>query len=93
MEDVVGPYCRSKLRGEQEAFRLVENGAPVIVASPTLPIGPGDWNLTPPSRMTLAFCRGKLPAYLDCRFNMVTRFGIAAGPGEGDPPEGRALAR
>jgi dihydroflavonol-4-reductase len=78
-QDVIGPYCLSKLRGEQEAFRLAAAGAPVIVASPTLPIGPGDRNLTPPSRMTLAFCRGRLPAYLDCRFNMVDVRDVATG--------------
>ena len=78
-KNMVGPYCRSKLKGEQEAFRLADAGAPVIVACPTLPIGPGDHNLTPPSRMTLAFCKGKLPAYLDCRFNMIDARDIATG--------------
>ena len=78
-EEMVGPYCRSKLKGEQEAFRLADAGAPVIVACPTLPIGPGDHNLTPPSRMTLAFCQGKLPAYLDCQFNMIDARDIATG--------------
>jgi dihydroflavonol-4-reductase len=78
-EDMIGAYCRSKLKGEQEAFRLADAGAPVIVACPTLPIGPGDHNLTPPSRMTLAFCQGKLPAYLDCRFNMIDARDIATG--------------
>ena len=72
-------YRLSKLKGEQEAFRLADSGAPVIVACPTLPIGPGDHNLTPPSRMTLAFCQGKLPAYLDCRFNMIDARDIASG--------------
>jgi dihydroflavonol-4-reductase len=67
------------LKGEQEAFRLAEAGAPVVVACPTLPIGPGDFNLTPPSLMTLAFCRGKLPAYLDCQFNMIDARDTAAG--------------
>jgi dihydroflavonol-4-reductase len=75
----IGPYCLSKLRGEQEAFRLADCGAPVIVASPTVPIGPGDNNLTPPSRMTLAFCRGKLPSYLDCRLNLIDARDIASG--------------
>ena len=77
--EMIGPYCRSKLRAEQEAFRLADAGAPVIVACPTLPIGPGDHNLTPPSRMTLAFRQGRLPAYLDCEFNMVDARDIAAG--------------
>jgi dihydroflavonol-4-reductase len=75
----IGRYCLSKLKGEQEAFRLADSGYPVIVASPTVPIGPGDHNLTPPSRMTLAFCRGKLPSYLDCRLNMIDARDIASG--------------
>ena len=78
-EKMIGPYCRSKLKGEQEAFRLADAGAPVIVVCPTLPIGPGDHHLTPPSRMTLAFCQGKLPAYLDCEFNMIDVRDIASG--------------
>ena len=78
-EKMVGPYCRSKLKGEQEAFRLADAGAPVIVVCPTLPVGPGDHHLTPPSRMTLAFCQGKLPAYLDCEFNMVDVRDVATG--------------
>ena len=78
-EKMIGPYCRSKLKGEQEAFRLADAGAPVIVVCPTLPVGPGDHHLTPPSRMTLAFCQGKLPAYLDCQFNMVDVRDVATG--------------
>jgi dihydroflavonol-4-reductase len=78
-ENMIGPNCLSKFKGEQEAFRLADSGAPVIVACPTLPIGPGDHNLTPPSRMTLAFCQGKLPAYLDCQFNMIDARDIASG--------------
>ncbi len=78
-EKMIGAYCRSKLKGEQEAFRLADAGAPVVVVCPTLPIGPGDHHLTPPSRMTLAFCQGKLPAYLDCEFNMVDVRDVATG--------------
>ena len=78
-EKMIGPYCRSKLKGEQEAFRLADAGAPVIVVCPTLPVGPGDHHLTPPSRMTLAFCQGKLPAYLDADLNMVDVRDIATG--------------
>ncbi len=78
-KNMIGPYCRSKFEGEKEAFRLADAGAPVIVVCPTLPIGPGDHNLTPPSRMTLAFCQGRLPAYLDCEFNMIDARDIATG--------------
>lgn len=77
--DMIGDYCRSKFRAEQAMFRLAEEGAPVVVASPALPVGPGDRQQTPPTRMSVAFCRGELPAYLDCRFNLVDARDVAAG--------------
>jgi dihydroflavonol-4-reductase len=79
MEDMIGPYCRSKLLGEQAAFTLAAKGAPIVVAAPTLPVGPGDVNRTPPTNMTISFCRGELPAYLDCRLNMIDARDAAAG--------------
>ena len=77
--DMLGPYCLSKFRGECAAFRLAQAGAPVVVCSPTLPIGPGDRNLTPPSRLAVAFCRGRVPAFVDCRFNLVDARDVAHG--------------
>jgi len=79
LEDMIGDYCRSKLLGEQAAFMLAAAGAPVVVAAPTLPVGPGDVNRTPPTSMTISFCRGALPAYLDCRLNMIDARDAAAG--------------
>lgn len=70
----VGPYGRSKLRAELHALALARRGAPVVVVSPTAPLGPGDDHLTPPTRMLLDFCRHArrehLPtaiAYVDVR--------------------------
>lgn len=77
--DIVGPYCLSKYRAERFAFELAARGAPVVVAAPTLPVGPGDRNLTPPTRMAVAFCRGDIPAYLDCRFNLIDARDVALG--------------
>ncbi|MBY0585964.1 NAD-dependent epimerase/dehydratase family protein [bacterium] len=78
-EDMVGPYCRSKFDAEAFAFQLADAGHPILVASPTLPIGPGDRGISPPTRMSLACARGELPAYLDCRFNMMDVRDIALG--------------
>ncbi|PTQ79596.1 dihydroflavonol-4-reductase [Nitrosospira multiformis] len=78
-EDMIGPYCLSKFRAEQAVFQLAETGAPVIVCSPTLPIGPGDRNQTPPTRLSVAFCRGKIPAYLDCQLNLIDVRDVADG--------------
>lgn len=78
-EDMPGPYCLSKLRGEQAAWHLAKTGAPVVIVNPTLPIGAGDRGMSPPTRMSVAFCKGKLPAYLDCRLNFIDVRDVARG--------------
>lgn len=77
--DMLGQYCLSKFHAEQAVFQMVAEGAPIIVVSPTLPVGPGDRRQTPPTRMSVAFCRGELPAYLDCRFNLIDARDVATG--------------
>lgn len=77
--DMIGPYCLSKFRAEEAVFRMVADGAPIVVVSPTLPVGPGDRHQTPPTRMAVEFCRGKLPAYLECWFNLVDARDVARG--------------
>jgi dihydroflavonol-4-reductase len=77
--DMVGPYCRSKFHAEEAVFEMVDAGAPIVVVSPTLPVGPGDRHQTPPTRMAVEFCRGKIPAYLECRFNLVDARDVALG--------------
>jgi dihydroflavonol-4-reductase len=78
-KDMIGPYCLSKFRAEQAVFQLAEAGAPVIICSPTLPVGPGDRNQTPPTRLSVAFCQGKIPAYLDCKLNLIDVRDVADG--------------
>ena len=77
--DAVGPYCLSKLRAEQAAMRLAERGQPVVVANPTMPVGPGDYGLSPPTRLIRDFCQGRLPAILDCSLNLIDCRDVALG--------------
>lgn len=79
LPDVVGPYCRSKYLAERYALRLGMSGAPVIVANPTLPVGPGDWGRSPPTQMILDFCRGKRREYLDAELNLIDVRDVATG--------------
>lgn len=79
VDDMPGPYCRSKFLAEQAAMAAARDGQPVVIVNPTLPIGPGDAHLTPPSRMLLDFLNGKAPAYLDCVFNLVDVRTVALG--------------
>jgi dihydroflavonol-4-reductase len=69
--DAVGPYCLSKLRAEQAARELARQGHPVLVVNPTMPVGPGDRGLSPPTRLIRDFCCGRLLARMDCTLCLV----------------------
>ena len=79
LEDMPGHYCRAKFLAEQEALASAARGVPVVIVNPTVPIGPGDSTLTPPSRMLLGYLNGKYGAYLETHMNMVDVRDIAAG--------------
>ncbi len=79
LKEMPGSYCRSKFLAEQEAFKAAKKGLPVVVVSSTLPIGPGDRSISPPTRMVLDFLNRATPAYLDFGFNMVDVRDVAKG--------------
>lgn len=79
VKDMPGPYCRSKFLAERAALEAAADGLPVVVVNPTLPIGPGDSLLTPPSRMLLNFLNGRTPAYLETAVNMIDVRDVAQG--------------
>jgi dihydroflavonol-4-reductase len=78
-DDAVGSYCRSKLLAEQYAFLRAAQGAPLVVANPTMPVGPGDRGLSPPTKLILDFCRGGLPATIDCTLSLIDVRDLARG--------------
>jgi dihydroflavonol-4-reductase len=77
--DAVGPYCLSKLRAEVFAKSLADQGHPVLIANPTMPVGPGDRGLSPPTRLIRDYLHGKIPAILDCTLNLVDVLDTAIG--------------
>jgi hopanoid-associated sugar epimerase len=79
LSDTVGPYCRSKLLAEHEAMARARAGWEVLVANPTMPVGPGDRGLSPPSRLIRDFCQGRLPATIDCSLNLIDVRDVAEG--------------
>ncbi len=79
VEDAVGPYCLSKLLAENEAMARGRSGKPVVVANPTMPVGPGDRGMSPPTRLIRDFCRGQLPARMDCTLNLIDVRDVADG--------------
>ncbi len=79
-EAMAGPYCEGKRIAEQEALRAwTEHGQRVIVCNPTVPAGPGDPWLTPPSKMMLGFLTRRFPAWLPTTLNLVDARDAALG--------------
>lgn len=79
IKDSIGSYCRSKMRAELFALGLGSMGAPVIVVNPTLPVGPGDHGLSPPSRMIVDFCKSGRREYIKGDLNLADVRDIAKG--------------
>ena len=79
LSDMIGPYCRSKWLAEQAAQEAVEAGQPVVIVRPTIPVGPGDMNQGPLSRMICDFCNGRVKGYLDGGLNLIDVRDAAAG--------------
>jgi nucleoside-diphosphate-sugar epimerase len=78
-EDMPGPYTRSKMLAEQLAVQAAASGFPVVIGSPTMPIGPHDHNLTPPTAMLRHFLNNRFQLYLDFIVNLVDVRDVAAG--------------
>ncbi|MGH1571288.1 NAD-dependent epimerase/dehydratase family protein [Methylobacterium sp. P31] len=79
LDRMAGPYTRSKCLAEQAAFSAAQAGRDVVIASPTVPIGPDDWNMTPPAAMLALFLNGHTPFFLDCTLNLVDVRDVAEG--------------
>ena len=78
-------YTRSKMLAEQPRAQAAAAGFPLVIGTPTMPIGPHDHNLTPPTAMLRHFLHGRVQMYLDFIVNMVDVRDVATGP---DPDDG-----
>jgi dihydroflavonol-4-reductase len=72
-------YKRSKWHGETRALAWCKRGLPVVIASPTAPVGEGDERPTPTGRMFLDLLRGRFPACTRTGLNIISVRDLAAG--------------
>ena len=79
LDDMIGPYKRSKFMAEQVAFEAARSGVDVVVVNPTTPIGEGDLKPTPTGRIVVDFLKRKFPAYVDTGLNLVDATECAQG--------------
>jgi dihydroflavonol-4-reductase len=79
LENMIGPYKRSKFMAEQVAIEAARNGVDVIVVNPTTPVGERDIKPTPSGRIIVDFLKKKFPAYVDTGLNLVDATECARG--------------
>ncbi|HEY2884851.1 MAG TPA: hopanoid-associated sugar epimerase [Rhizomicrobium sp.] len=78
-ETVIGAYKKSKLVAERLVERLAGEGLPVVIVSPSTPIGPRDIKPTPTGRIIVEAANGRMPAFVDTGLNLVHVDDVAEG--------------
>jgi dihydroflavonol-4-reductase len=86
LDDMIGPYKRSKFLAEQVAIEAARGGQSVLILNPTTPIGAGDLKPTPTGRIIVDFLNKKFPAYMDTGLNLVDVAEIARIHADGINP-------
>lgn len=79
LENMIGPYKRSKFMAEQLALAAARDGMPVVVVNPSTPIGALDYKPTPTGRIIADFLKRRMPAYMDTGLNLVNVEACARG--------------
>lgn len=72
-------YDRTKVAGELEAMKGVDQGLEVVIVNPTAVIGPYDYKPSATGRVLLDLRRGRMPAIVKGGFNWVDSRDVAAG--------------
>lgn len=71
LDDMVGPYKKSKFLAEREAEKFVSRGLPLVIVNPSTPVGPWDVKPTPTGKIIVDFLKRRMPAYLDTGLNLI----------------------
>jgi len=79
LDDMIGPYKRSKFMAEQVAIEAARAGQDVVIVNPTTPVGERDIKPTPSGRIIVDFLERKFPAYVDTGLNLVDARQCASG--------------
>ena len=78
--EAIGAYKRSKVVAERLVEAMAaEQGLPVVIASPSTPIGPRDVRPTPTGRIIVEAATGRMPAFVDTGLNLVHVDDVAEG--------------
>ncbi len=78
LEQMTGPYKRSKFLAEQAAIKAAQH-LDVTIVNPTAPVGEHDVKPTPTGKIVVDFLAGKMPAFVDTGLNLVDVHDCALG--------------
>ncbi len=79
LDQMIGPYKRSKFMAEEIALEAGRGGMDVVVVNPSTPVGEQDIKPTPTGRIVVDFLKKKFPAYVDTGLNLVDVIECARG--------------
>jgi dihydroflavonol-4-reductase len=79
IDTLYGDYKKSKLLAEQVALRMCEQGLPVTIVNPTMPLGAWDIKPTPTGQVVVDFLNGRMPAYVNTGLNLIDVDDVARG--------------
>ncbi len=80
LDDMIGPYKRSKYLAEEAVRKLIaERGLPAVIVNPSTPVGPGDIKPTPTGRLICEAAKGRMPGYVETGLNIVHVEDVAVG--------------
>lgn len=79
LDSLAGHYKRSKFLAEQVVLRYAAGGFPVVIVSPSAPVGEADAKPTETGKLILDFMLGRMPAYVDTGLNLVDVHDVAEG--------------
>lgn len=79
LQDMVGPYKRSKFLAERVAEEYAAKRLPIVIVNPTNPFGPWDVKPTPTGQMVVDFLKGRMFGTLDTGLNLVHVADVARG--------------
>ena len=79
LEDMVGPYKRSKFLAEQAVLAAAREGLPVVIVNPSTPIGALDYKPTPTGRIIVEFLNRRMPAFMETGLNLACVEDVARG--------------
>ena len=80
LEDMIGPYKRSKFLAEIAVLKVAaDTGLEVVVVNPSTPVGPRDIKPTPTGKLIRDAAGGRIPAYVETGLNIVHVADVAEG--------------